>query len=370
MPVEQGRKIEEPNQGLPAKVTCVKLRFATYKLTGHSTRMTANEFESLLTTAAKRLSDEIQDNSEHRDPSKFESRARAVILELAKPTAKKVDLAPHSHIFPDIVVDEFGIEVKVTDKDSWRSIANSVFEGTRDINVKHVYVLFGKMSGTPEVRWGRYEDCVIHVRTSHVPRFEVDLTAEQSLFSKFGVSYEKFRQLNEHEKMAYIRQYARGRLKKDERLWWLEDKPEPEQEHSLPLEVRLYMRLSQEEKRRLRAEAAILCPQIVKPSRSRSKYNDATLYLLTYHGVLCPQARDLFSAGSVALRSDETRGGIYILRALKDIEDEMREVAGRLEDALFVEYWGASFPAEQRIKEWLRRADGYARGWLPSNELF
>ncbi|GAC1634445.1 MAG: hypothetical protein NVS9B14_10510 [Candidatus Acidiferrum sp.] len=210
----------------------------------------------------------------------------------------------------------------------------------------------------------------MHVRTSHVPRFEVEIGAEQSLFEKFGIPYDRFCALSPHDKMEHIRRYARSRLKEGDRLWWLEDKPEREQEHSLPLEVRLYMNLEQDEKRQFRAEAALLCPWIVKPSRSKKKYEDAAIYLLTYHGVLCPQARDLFSAGSVALRSDAARGGVYIARALKDIESEMKLAAERLEDALFVEYWGMAVPRRDRISEWLRRADSHAKGWQPSKVLF
>ena len=86
--------------------------------------------------------------------------------------------------------------------------------------------------------------------------------------------------------------------------------------------------------------------------------------------MLCSQARDLFSAGSVALRSDAERGGNYLLRALKDIESEMRAAAARLEPALFKEYWGFVVAPEQRICKWLELADGYARGWIPSEELF
>ena len=130
------------------------------------------------------------------------------------------------------------------------------------------------------------------------------------------------------------------------------------------------MTLEQSEKRMLRAEAAILCPQICGGSRVRNKYTDAALYLLNQHGVLCTQARDLFSAGSVALRADHTRGGIYIMRALRDIEDLMRDATKRLDGALFEEYWGQDYPASERIPEWLRRADGYAQGWTPSESLF
>lgn len=284
-----------------------------------------------------------------------------------------VDFEPHPYVFPDIVLGTFGVEVKFTTANSWRSVANSVFEGTRSAEVQYIYVIFGKMGGIPAVRWGKYEECVIHVRTSHVPRFEVELpitggSRKESLFDKFGISYADFSNLSIHDRMEHVRKYARDRLKKGERLWWLEDRPD--QGHSLPIQVRPYMSLPQEEKRKLRAQAALLCPQIVQTSRTRGKYLDATMFLLTYHGVLCPQARDLFSAGSVALRSDSKRGGNYLLRALKDIQDEMRAAAATLEDALFVEYWGASVRPEERIKEWLKRADKYAKTWKPSELLF
>jgi len=332
--------------------------------------MNTQEFEDVLAKACAKLTKDVRANKEYHVPSKFEDRVRTVLAELTEGEGIKIDMSPSAQAFPDIILGKFGVEVKVVHTDGWRTISNSVFEGSRDPSVKHIYILFGKMGGTPEVRFGRYEECVMHVRTSHVPRFEVEIGAKESLFTKFGISYEEFCALSPINKMKHVRKYARGRLKEGERLWWLEDKPEREQEHSLPLEVRLYMRLPQEEKRRLRAEAALLCPQIVKPSRTKRKYEDASIYLLTYHGVLCPQARDLFTAGSVALRSNAARGGNYLLRALKDIEGEMRSAAATLEDALFVEYWGFSVPKGQRIKKWLELADGYAKGWKPSKELF
>jgi hypothetical protein len=182
------------------------------------------------------------------------------------------------------------------------------------------------------------------------------------------ISYEDFCALPVEKKMRYIREYAKGRLKEGERLWWLEEKAEPE--HSLPIQVRLYMDLPIEEKRRLRAEGALLCPQIVAGSRIRNKYNDVALYLLTYHGVLASNTRDLFSAGSVAHVRDKHRGGIYIQRALAEIEDEMIAASLRMEDALFVEYWGEPVPPALRIDRWLRLADECATDWVPSQELF
>jgi hypothetical protein len=110
----------------------------------------------------------------------------------------------------------------------------------------------------------------------------------------------------------------------------------------------------------------LLCPSIVKSGRAKNKYDDAVLYLLTYHGVICHQARDLFSAGSVANPDNDNEGGIYIERALKRIEAEMIKASLEMEDALFVEYWGESIPPQKRIKRWLEKADALAQGWIPS----
>lgn len=326
------------------------------------------KFEAFLAALCETLTDKAR-----REPfasaDDFETAIRATINGRGGYDGKIVDLEPKPQVFPDIDLTPFGIEVKFSQKDTWRSIANSVFEGTRTKDITEIYVVFGKMGGMPEVRWSRYEDAVMHVRTSHVPRFELEIGTSRSLFDQFGIGYSAFRVLPLSERMDHVRAYARGRLKPGERLWWIEDDQEAGS-HSLPLEVRLYMNLSQPEKRQLRAEGALLCPQICSGSRVRNKYNDVVIYLLTRHGVFCPQARDLFSAGSVAQHSHPEWGPNYTARALADIEDEMRSAAQALDDALFVEYWGDSCPPDRRIADWLRRADGFAKGWTPSEMLF
>ena len=50
----------------------------------------------------------------------------------------------------------------------------------------------------------------------------------------------------------------------------------------------------------------------------------------------------------------------------------MRDAALDMDGQIFTEYWGRDYPPNERIKEWLRRADRYAegRGWIPSEVLF
>lgn len=335
--------------------------------------MDKKQFEITLDICCSRLTEEAQSTG-FENSSGFENRVREVLCEITEEDSSfHIDFNPHPQAFPDIAMGEYGVEVKFTKNDTWRSIANSVLETQRIDDVKHIYIVFGKMGGIPEVRWGEYEQSVIHVRTSHVPRFEIELPSDKGetkepLFEQMGISYDDFRQLDMQDKMKYIRAYAR-KIHPDGRLWWVEDKEDTD-EHTTPVQARLYTNLSTEEKIKLRAEAAILCPSIVKSGRSRKKYDDMVLYLLTYHGVLCHQARDLFSAGSVANPKNDDEGGIYIERALKLIEGEMEKAALRMDDALFVEYWGESVPPEQRIQRWLEKADELATEWVPSKSLF
>lgn len=334
--------------------------------------MNTKEFEGLLDKCCKILTGEAR-SSGFKSAKHFEDRVRQVLADLTEDDQNiQIDFHSPAQAFPDIAMGEYGVEVKYTTADSWRSIANSVLETQRVKGVRYIYVVFGKMGGVPEVRWEEYEASVVHVRTSHVPRFEVEIAtdpncARESLFHQMGIHYDDFRKLDMPEKMKYIRAYAK-KIHPDGRLWWIED--EDQSEHTLPIQARLYTNLTTEEKTRLRAEAALVCPKIVKPGRDRTKYDDVVLYLLTYHGVLCHQARDLFSAGSVANPKNDDAGGLYIERALKLIESEMKKAALEMDDAIFVEYWGESVPPDRRIKRWLEKADELAKGWKPSEKLF
>jgi len=67
----------------------------------------------------------------------------------------QIDFNSAAQGFPDIPVGKFGIEVKFTEKDTWRSVANSVLESNRVKAVEKVFLVFGNMGATPpEVRWG------------------------------------------------------------------------------------------------------------------------------------------------------------------------------------------------------------------------
>ena len=343
----------------------------------------ALEFEKRVRQVTQKVANDLDAGSYRGIPA---------VLEKGLPLSLHVDMDPPAQGFPDVVLHDVGIEVKFTEADTWRCIANSVLETNKVHSVKHICVVYCKMGGIPEVRYDDWERAVMHVRTSHVPRFELEIGSTHSLFTTMGISYDDFSNLQMSEKMVYIRNYARSRLKEGEHLWWLDDPSDEAIEHTLPLNARLYTNLEMQEKTKLRAEAVLLCPQILSSGRNRHKYDDLVMFMMTYHGVLCHQARDLFSAGSAAgvggngvVRTTKMEerlvgqnfDGIYILRSLLLLEDDMRNAATYLDDRLFVEYWGEDIaktidihsPTE-RIRLWLQRADYYAKEWKPSDYLF
>lgn len=318
----------------------------------------------MLDRAVEILTENVRSSTLYHGPEEFEQGVLDMLRVAARDSGFTVSPTFHKHAFPDIRVNGFGVEVKYTMQDTWLSVGNSIFEGMRDPNVSKVYVVFGKIGGTAEVRWGRYEESITHVRVSNSPRFVVEMSGERSaLFGHLTVTYDEFSALDDESKMQHVREYSRHRLKDGERLWWLETS------HSLPVAVRVYRTLPKCEKRQLRTEATLLCPEVVKSGASRGKYDRAGLYLITQHGVFAPQLRDLFSAGSVGARGGK-RGHKYIVDALRGIEEEMLRTAADLDGALFEDYWGFPCSPADRIRQWLALADRYATDWEPPGVLF
>jgi hypothetical protein len=118
--------------------------------------MTKNEFEQILEKACSTLTSEAR-NKIFSSSAQFENRVREILRDLIKPYPEiEIDFNPHPQAFPDIAVGNFGVEVKFTLNDTWRSVANSILETNRIDAVEKVYIIFGKMGGLPEVKWDDY----------------------------------------------------------------------------------------------------------------------------------------------------------------------------------------------------------------------
>lgn len=84
--------------------------------------MNNDDFEKLLGRVAKKLTQEARETP-FSDSKEFENRVRSVLVEYGKELTK--DLDPPAQAFPDIVLNKigYGVEVKFTTNDTWRSVA-------------------------------------------------------------------------------------------------------------------------------------------------------------------------------------------------------------------------------------------------------
>jgi hypothetical protein len=194
--------------------------------------------------------------------------------------------------FPDIIAKKYyGVEVKTTTQNHWKTTGNSVLESTRVENVERIFMLFAKLSNPIEFRCRAYEECLSEVVVTHSPRYLIDMNLEKgkTIFDKMKVPYDTLRK-NENPIRPII-DYYKNRLKPGEDLWWIDQ----ENSKASNLVVKLWTNLSVREKQDIRNNAMTYFPELF--SNNGDKFARLAIWLVTREGVVCRNIRDLFSAG-------------------------------------------------------------------------
>ena len=201
--------------------------------------------------------------------------------------------------FPDIVVERcFGVEVKSTTSNHWKSTGSSIVESTRNKDVERIYMLFGKLGGIPaEFKCRPYQDCLYDIAVTHSPRYLIDmeLSSGETIFAKMGIDYDSLRV--SPDVISKVRTYYRNeaiKKKKKEMPWWLSQDTE---ETTVGMNVRLCRALAAMYENYICAQAFILFPEILNPNPDRQKYDNVSLWLCSYKSIVNPHVRDMFSAG-------------------------------------------------------------------------
>ena len=211
--------------------------------------------------------------------------------------------------FPDIVANNYyGVEVKSTNKNHWRSIGSSILESTRIQSVERIFLTFGKLGAPVEFRSRPYEECLYGSSVTHYPRYQIDMELRpgETIFDKMGVPYDVLRKMN--NPVELVSRYYKSQLKPGESLWRA-DTGNIEEE-SAPPTVKLWTALSADMKEVLTVQGYALFPEVLQ-SGSPKKYNRYALWLVTKQGVVNTNIRDSFSAGGkVPMRTTE---GIDVL---------------------------------------------------------
>lgn len=197
--------------------------------------------------------------------------------------------------FPDIVANKFyGVEVKSTNKNHWKSIGGSILESTRIQNVERIFLTFGKLAAPVTFISRPYEECLSGIAVTHYPRYQIDMELQsgETIFDKIKIPYDELRKME--NPVVPVSQYYREHLKPGESLWWIGDSNI--EDTVAPPTVRLWNTLSADEKNYYTVKGYVFFPEILHHS-STKKYQRFALWLATNCSIINTNIRDQFSAG-------------------------------------------------------------------------
>ena len=169
-----------------------------------------SEFNALLNSTIEELNAHAKKapkKIEQLRGNKLEPYVGDVMTELAAGTAFENSIEViGGQKFPDIVAKRFyGIEVKTTTQNHWKTTGNSVLESTRVEDVERIFMLFGKLGKPIEFRCRAYEECLSEVVVTHSPRYLIDMNLEEgkTIFDKIKTPYDTLRKKKNPIKLFY-----------------------------------------------------------------------------------------------------------------------------------------------------------------------
>ena len=254
--------------------------------------------------------------------------------------------------FPDIVANNFyGVEVKSTNKNHWKSIGSSILESTRDQNVERIFLTFGKLGAPIAFKSRPYEECLAGISVTHYPRYQIDmeLSEGETIFDKMGVPYDELRKMD--NPVAPVSRYYKKKLKQGESLWWTDSDVE---ETVAPPTVRLWSAITPIEKNYYTVQGYALFPEILGHN-STKKYQRYALWLATNCGVINTNIRDQFSAGG---RVDiVTPKGVFekvpaVFGRIDRYKDLLIDTLLSTNEMVLKEYWEHLDISDNRLLQW------------------
>lgn len=313
------------------------------------------EFDLLLNSTISELNSHAKKSAKKISilaGNKLEPYVRDVMTDLAIGTVfeNSIELIGGQK-FPDIVAKKYyGIEVKTTTQNHWKTTGNSVLESTRVEDVERIFMLFAKLASPIEFRCRPYEECLSEVVVTHSPRYLIDMNLEQgkTIFDKIKMPYDILRK--KENPIRPIVDYYKSKLKPGEDLWWMDT----ENSKASNFVIKIWSNISAKEKQKLKSKAIVCFPELF--SNSNDKFGRLSIWLVTREGVVCPNVRDLFTAGGkseiiIGKKSYKNIPRIFI--NLFDNIDFIIETLVETSSIELSEYWGIKTNEKKKILDWI-----------------
>jgi hypothetical protein len=272
-------------------------------------------------------------------------------LALGSPFENSIELIGGQK-FPDIVAKKYyGVEVKTTTQNHWKTTGNSVLESTRIEDVERVFMLFGKLGKPIEFRYRAYEECLSEVVVTHSPRYLIDmnLNSGHTIFDKIKISYDDLR--SRKNPIKPITDYYKSKLKPGQDLWWIDN----QDEKANSFIINIWNNLSAPDQQFYANKAMILFPEIF--SSRQDKYNRFAIWLVKNEGIVCPNVRDTFTAKG---RANITINGKEYIRVprifinLFENIDSILKLFPSIPSSELSDSWGIKVTKTDKLLNWIK----------------
>jgi hypothetical protein len=322
-----------------------------------------SEFDLLIRSTISELNDQAQ--KFHEKISTLSGRSlepyvKDVMTELAIGTAfeNSIELIGGQK-FPDIVAKKFyGVEVKTTIQNHWRSTGNSVLETTRVESVERIFMLFAKLVNPIEFRCRPYEEVLSEVVVTHSPRYLIDMNLKQgeTIFDKIEMPYDILRKKDNPIKS--IIEHYKSKLKKGEELWWIGQEDNGKASNIV---VKIWNSLPLSHRHSLIIKSMAYFPELF--GNSSDKFGRMALWLITSESVVCPNVRDLFSAGGKGTIIIKGISYWNVPRIFLNLFENISQIVETIVSTPAIDlsdYWKTTTTEKQKLMDWIELVNTHA----------
>jgi hypothetical protein len=252
------------------------------------------DFKGLLNNLINKLNETPVEEVSNHAGTKFEPYVYDKLVNLAKGTAFEdtIELVAGQK-FPDIIANKlFGLEIKTTTQNHWKTTGNSVFESTRVDGIDKIFLLFAKLASPVEFKYRPYEEVLSEIVVTHSPRYLIDMNLEEgnTIFDKIKVKYDILRV--DPKPISPIIEYYRTKLKPGEELWWMDSQNNDKANNII---LRIWNNLQPKEQNELKLKGMVYFPELF--GNKQDKFNRFSIWLVQHESIICPNVRDLFTSG-------------------------------------------------------------------------
>lgn len=270
--------------------------------------------------------------------------------------------------FPDIVAKKYyGIEVKTTTQNHWKTTGNSVLESTRVNDVERIFMLFAKLASPIEFRCRPYEEVLSEVVVTHSPRYLIDMNLEQgrTIFDKIKMPYDTLRK--KENPIKPIVSYYKSKLKAGEELWWMDSE---NSNSASNIVIRIWNNLPQSEKQDIKNRAMIYFPELF--GNRCDKFNRVAVWLATRQSIVCPNIRDLFTAGGKIDIIIGTKTYERVPRIFLNLFNNLPKILENIMQISAVElseYWEMKTTEKSKVSDWVELVSESAKSIRDAQHL-